>query len=283
MTVARRPRYPPGGRSDDLADGVDLPPLQAAAGRARSSATAALSLPGMRRAGPSEAVADGDAERLHGKERFRVNCARFSREQKRARRGYPQDFGFCPEHASTLPGDHRGEHRCNLDARSASQSPAPGHRNMGFSLSLEQVESMLDAFVRAEGEPEAVSSPAGSRRLIRRSSRCSGGARSRHPAGDAQHQRDAPGARPALRRALAEIGVHVYLQFDGLQQATQLAIRGKCCVSEIVPDGRLIPFCAYNSVGYREQMRLALSGGTGRGAMSIQGISLGHETRPPAP
>ena len=29
----------------------------------------------------------------------------------------------------------------------------------------------------------------------------------------------------------------------------------KCCVSEIVPDGRLIPFCAYNSVGYREQVR----------------------------
>ena len=28
----------------------------------------------------------------------------------------------------------------------------------------------------------------------------------------------------------------------------------KCCVEEITPDGRLIPFCAYNSVGYREQM-----------------------------
>ena len=33
----------------------------------------------------------------------------------------------------------------------------------------------------------------------------------------------------------------------------------KCCVSEIVPDGRLIPFCAYNSVGYREQVRAELS------------------------
>jgi hypothetical protein len=39
----------------------------------------------------------------------------------------------------------------------------------------------------------------------------------------------------------------------------------KCCVSEIVPDGRLIPFCAYNSVGYREQVRLAMSGGNLRG------------------
>jgi hypothetical protein len=34
----------------------------------------------------------------------------------------------------------------------------------------------------------------------------------------------------------------------------------KCCVGEIVPDGRIIPFCAYNSVGYREQVRAQLSG-----------------------
>lgn len=34
----------------------------------------------------------------------------------------------------------------------------------------------------------------------------------------------------------------------------------KCCVEEITPDGRLIPFCAYNSVGYREQVRAELSG-----------------------
>ena len=29
----------------------------------------------------------------------------------------------------------------------------------------------------------------------------------------------------------------------------------KCCVGVLVPDGRMIPFCAYNSVGYREQVR----------------------------
>jgi len=33
----------------------------------------------------------------------------------------------------------------------------------------------------------------------------------------------------------------------------------KCCVGVLVPDGRLIPFCAYNSVGYREQVRAQLS------------------------
>lgn len=34
----------------------------------------------------------------------------------------------------------------------------------------------------------------------------------------------------------------------------------KCCVEEITPDGRLIPICAYNSVGYREQVRAEQSG-----------------------
>ncbi len=34
----------------------------------------------------------------------------------------------------------------------------------------------------------------------------------------------------------------------------------KCCVGVLVPDGRLIPFCAYNSVGYREQVRAQLAG-----------------------
>ncbi len=33
----------------------------------------------------------------------------------------------------------------------------------------------------------------------------------------------------------------------------------KCCVVELVPDGRMIPFCAYNTVGYREQVRAQLA------------------------
>lgn len=33
----------------------------------------------------------------------------------------------------------------------------------------------------------------------------------------------------------------------------------KCCVAVLVPDGRAIPFCAYNSVGYREQVREELT------------------------
>jgi uncharacterized radical SAM superfamily Fe-S cluster-containing enzyme len=32
----------------------------------------------------------------------------------------------------------------------------------------------------------------------------------------------------------------------------------KCCVEFLLPDGRMIPFCAYNSVGYREQVTTQL-------------------------
>ena len=52
----------------------------------------------------------------------------------------------------------------------------------------------------------------------------------------------------------------------------------KCCITIIAPDGRLIPFCAYNNVGYREEMLeemkleeakkrlLQVTGITGKGA-----------------
>jgi len=33
----------------------------------------------------------------------------------------------------------------------------------------------------------------------------------------------------------------------------------KCCVAVLVPDGRMIPFCAYNTLGYREQIRAQLA------------------------
>jgi len=39
----------------------------------------------------------------------------------------------------------------------------------------------------------------------------------------------------------------------------------KCCVEVLVPDGRMIPFCAYNTVGYREQVREQLRTRTGSG------------------
>ena len=35
----------------------------------------------------------------------------------------------------------------------------------------------------------------------------------------------------------------------------------KCCIGELIPDGRMIPFCAYNSLGYRQKVRTGMAAG----------------------
>jgi uncharacterized radical SAM superfamily Fe-S cluster-containing enzyme len=65
---------------------------------------------------------------------------------------------------------------------------------------------------------------------------------------------------PDALSALADKAFMIVLQ--DFQDAYTLNVRQlkKCCVEQITPDGRLIPFCAYNTVGYREQIREQLSG-----------------------
>jgi hypothetical protein len=63
--------------------------------------------------------------------------------------------------------------------------------------------------------------------------------------------------------ALADLAAKAFMiVIQDFQDPYTLNVRQlmKCCVEEITPDGRLIPFCAYNSVGYREQVREQLSG-----------------------
>jgi len=60
---------------------------------------------------------------------------------------------------------------------------------------------------------------------------------------------------PAELRDVAAQGFMVVVQDFQDEWTLDVDKLRKCCVSQIVPDGRLIPFCAYNSVGYREQVR----------------------------
>ncbi|MQA85745.1 MAG: radical SAM protein [Streptosporangiales bacterium] len=81
------------------------------------------------------------------------------------------------------------------------------------------------------------------------------------PATDAQLERAACGIdAPQVVRDLAEGAFMIVVQ--DFQDPYTLNVKQlmKCCVEEITPDGRLIPFCAYNSVGYREQVRQQMSG-----------------------
>ena len=61
---------------------------------------------------------------------------------------------------------------------------------------------------------------------------------------------------------LQHLKKHIFMvRVQEFQDAYTLDVKQlmKCCVGVLVPDGRMIPFCAYNSVGYREQVRAQLS------------------------
>jgi 7,8-dihydro-6-hydroxymethylpterin dimethyltransferase len=179
--------------------------------------------------GEFAAVVYGDAERYLEIQRFNKPGANPLERQTASVRGCPHDCGICPEHAQhTCLGIIEINTACNLDCPICFAESGTGPQEHGFSLTLEQVESMLDAFVRAEGEPESV--------------QLSGGEPSIHPQIlemlAAASERGIPlvmlntnGIRlardPRFAPSLAELGVHVYLQFDGFDEATQVAIRGK--------------------------------------------------------
>ncbi|MGI8461790.1 MAG: radical SAM protein [Solirubrobacterales bacterium] len=184
--------------------------------------------------GTFEAVVYGDAERYLEIQRFSKPGEDPLERQTETDRGCPHDCGICPEHEQhTCLGIIEVNTACNLDCPICFAESGTGPQEHGYSLTLEQVESMLDAFVRAEGEPESV--------------QLSGGEPSIHPQIlemlAAARDRGIPlvmlntnGIRlardPRFAPALADLGIHVYLQFDGFDERTQLAIRGKALTDE---------------------------------------------------
>jgi len=198
--------------------------------------------------GEFEALVYGDAERYVEIQRYNKPGERPLRLQTEVVEGCPRDCGICPEHKQhSCLGIIEVNSGCNLDCPICFAESGTGHQPDGFSLSLEQVEGMLDAFVEAEGEPEAI--------------QLSGGEPSIHPeildmlaAAKARGIKlvmlNTNGIRlardPRFAPALARVGVHVYLQFDGFKDSTQLAIRGRLLQREKL---RALDRCAAAGVG----------------------------------
>jgi uncharacterized radical SAM superfamily Fe-S cluster-containing enzyme len=198
--------------------------------------------------GEFEARVYGDADMYVAAQRFNKPGSRPLTTQTEAVDGCPQDCGLCPEHKQhACLGIIEVNTGCNLDCPICFADSGTGHQPDSFSLTLEQVEGMLDAFVEAEGEPEAI--------------QLSGGEPSIHPqildmlaAAKARGIKlvmlNTNGIRlardPRFAPALAEIGVHVYLQFDGFKDSTQLAIRGRLLQEEKL---RALDRCAAAGVG----------------------------------
>jgi uncharacterized radical SAM superfamily Fe-S cluster-containing enzyme len=138
--------------------------------------------------------------------------------------GCPRDCGLCPEHKQhTCLGLIEVNSYCNLDCPICFADAQPG-----FSLSMAQVERMLDRFIELEGEPEVV--------------QFSGGEPTIHPEilpmlrmakdkGVKVVMLNTNGIRIArddrFLATLADIRPTIYLQFDGFSAQTHQAMRGK--------------------------------------------------------
>ena len=138
--------------------------------------------------------------------------------------GCPLDCGLCPEHK---------QHICLalIEVNTACNLNCPvcfANAGIGYSLTLEQVEAMLDRFVETEGDPEVV--------------QFSGGEPTIHPQlldmvqaakdrGIRQVMVNTNGVRIArddrFLDGLAKVNPVIYFQFDGLRKETYLTLRGE--------------------------------------------------------
>ena len=116
--------------------------------------------------GPFESLVYGDAEAYVANARFNKPGTIPLARGTGVEHGCPYDCGLCPDHQQhTCLGIIEVNSACNMNCPLCFSTAGPG-----FSLTLEEVEGMLDDFVRTEGTPESCSSPAASRRFIRTSS-----------------------------------------------------------------------------------------------------------------
>src|ERR671918_319598 len=178
--------------------------------------------------GSFEALVYSDAGMYMDSQRFNKPGTLPLQTQTEVHDGCPLDCGLCPDHKQhACLGLIEVNTACNLDCPICFADSGTHHPD-GFSLTRAQVEAGLDAFVAAEGEPEVVM--------------FSGGEPSIHPQilefcalardkGIRNVVLNTNGIRLAHDRkfgpALAELGVRIYLQFDGLKESTHLALRGR--------------------------------------------------------
>ena len=138
--------------------------------------------------------------------------------------GCPHDCGLCPDHQQhTCLGIIEVNSVCNMDCPLCFSEARPG-----FNLTMEEVEQMLDDFVRTEGSPEVV--------------QFSGGEPTIHPqiidfvrAAKSRGIRfvmiNTNGKRIAkddrFLEQLAEVRPSLYFQFDGFDSETYRILRGE--------------------------------------------------------
>jgi uncharacterized radical SAM superfamily Fe-S cluster-containing enzyme len=143
--------------------------------------------------------------------------------------GCPLDCGLCPEHQQhACLGLIEVNSACNMDCPLCFANSGTHLAHSGFELTYEQVDFMLDSFIKAEGNPEVI--------------QFSGGEPSLHPRiidfiklandkGIPYVMLNTNGLRLArddkFLAQMAETKAHVYMQFDGFDERTNELIRGR--------------------------------------------------------
>ena len=179
--------------------------------------------------GPVEALIYGDAEAYVANSKYNKPGTIPLAFGTEVARGCPYDCGLCPDHQQhACLGIIEVNSACNMDCPLCFSTAGPG-----FSLTLEEVEGVLDDFVRTEGTPEVV--------------QFSGGEPTIHPqiidfvkAAKARGIRfvmiNTNGKRIArddhFVEQLAEVRPAFYFQFDGFERKTSLALRGEAGIVE---------------------------------------------------
>jgi uncharacterized radical SAM superfamily Fe-S cluster-containing enzyme len=174
--------------------------------------------------GPFEALVYGDAEAYSRLARYNKPGTIPLAFDAEVAEGCPYDCGLCPEHQQhTCLGIIEVNSTCDMSCPLCFASAAPG-----FNLTLEEVEEILDNFVRAEGTPEVV--------------QFSGGEPTIHPQiidfvrvakarGIPFVMINTNGKRIArddrFLDELAAVGPSFYFQFDGFERETYRVIRGE--------------------------------------------------------
>jgi hypothetical protein len=186
--------------------------------------------------GEFEALVYGDAQMYLDIQRFNKPGTRPLRTQTEVKDGCPSDCGLCPEHKQhACLGVIEVNTGCNLDCPICfADSGTPRDKGPdGYSITLDQCATMLDAFVAAEGQPEVVMFSGGEPTIHHDILAMIDLAQTR-PIGAVNVNTN--GIRLASdQRFVAELGrrnqpgrrINIYLQFDGLDAQTHRAIRGR--------------------------------------------------------
>ena len=178
--------------------------------------------------GEFEALVYSDADAYVAQQRFNKPGTVPLALQTETQDGCPLDCGICPAHKQhTCLGIIEVNSACNLDCPLCFADSGRHHPDQ-FSLTREQVARMLDAFVEAEGEPEVIQFSGGEPTIHPEILDFVAMAREREIRIVMVNTNGIRLARdPAFAHELARRGAHVYLQFDGLEQATHHALRGR--------------------------------------------------------